>query len=73
MLVTDDNGRIDTSSAWIAHGRKTNANDAALGADGTVDESLLDPGAGVWFGKRHDGSMTDTNEGLARFPTTRTR
>lgn len=68
VLVTDDNGRIDTSSAWIAHGRKTNANDAALGADGTVDESLLDPGAGVWFGKRHDGSMTDSNENMGALP-----
>lgn len=68
VLVTDENGRIDTSSAWIAHGRKTNANDAALGADGTVDESLLDPDAGVWFGKRRDGSMADANENMGALP-----
>ncbi len=68
VLVTDDNGRIDTSAAWNPHSRRTNANDAALDADGTVDETLLDAGAGVWFGQRRDGSMADADDALGALP-----
>lgn len=49
VVVTDANGQIDTASSWNPHSRRTNANDAAVSADGTVDESALDPDAGVWF------------------------
>lgn len=68
VLVTDGNGRIDTSAAWNPHSRRTNANDAALGANGTVDESLLDADAGVWFGQRRDGSLTDADDALGALP-----
>lgn len=49
IIVTDANGEAKTASSWNAHTDKTNANDAALRADGTVDESKLDPYAGIWF------------------------
>ncbi len=50
IVVTDANGQASTAALWNGHTAKTNANDAALRADGTVDEALLDPTAGVWFG-----------------------
>lgn len=50
VVVTDEAGRIDTSSSTHPHSANSNANDAAYDpATGAVDESLLDPGAGVWF------------------------
>jgi hypothetical protein len=50
IAVTDENGYLDTSSNWNAHTSNTNVNDAALKADGTVDESMLNVSAGIWFG-----------------------
>lgn len=50
IVVADSSGHVDTSSAARAHSASTNANDAAYDPDGgTIDESLLDPTAGVWF------------------------
>ena len=53
VVMTDASGRLDTSASHAKHSYKTNANDAAVtvAADGsvTVDESKLDPTAGVWF------------------------
>ena len=46
-VVTDVNGTFDSSA--VAHSANTNANDAAVSADGTVDESKLNPDAGLWF------------------------
>ena len=51
-IVTDANGGFN--SADIKHSEKTNANDAAIAADGTVDESKLDPEAGIWFSGTKD-------------------
>lgn len=68
VLVTDENGRIDTSSSWNAHTKATNANDAAVDEDGNVDEPRLDADAGVWFGKRNDDSMTSANDSLGALP-----
>ena len=48
ILVMDQNGTFDSSSN--PHTRNTNANDAAVSDDGTVNESKLDTTAGVWFG-----------------------
>lgn len=50
VVVTDENGAVRTHADWNPHEQRTNANDAALSADGTVDESLLNPSAGLWFG-----------------------
>ncbi len=50
VLVADDEGRFSTASSAAAHTVNTNANDAALGPDGTViDASLLSPDNGIWF------------------------
>ena len=46
IAVTDVNGQFD--SAMYAHSSKTNANDAAY-SGGKVNESKLDPSAGIWF------------------------
>lgn len=51
-IVTDANGGFN--SADIKHSEKTNANDTAVAADGTVDESKLDPEAGIWFSGTKD-------------------
>lgn len=51
-IVTDANGGFN--SADIKHSEKTNANDAAVAADGTVDESKLNPEAGIWFSGTKD-------------------
>ena len=49
VVVTDANGQVNTSSDWVAHASRTNANDAAFADDGSVDEALLDAQAGIWF------------------------
>jgi len=47
IVVTDANGIVDTSK--VKHSNKTNANDAAWNGS-EINESNLDPEAGVWFG-----------------------
>lgn len=67
VLVTDENGMLDTSASWTSHGEKTNQNDRALTADGSVDDSLLDPAAGVWFSGLAEGT-TEPNDDLGALP-----
>jgi len=67
VVVTDANGQIDTSSSWNPHSQRTNANDAAVSADGTVDEAALDPDAGVWFTGATDVT-TDPIDSLGALP-----
>lgn len=50
VIVTDDNGEVNTCAAHAPHEERANANDEALNRDGSVDESKLDASAGVWFG-----------------------
>lgn len=53
LIVTDENGVFD--SEYTPHSLRTNANDAAYDpATGTIDESLLDYEAGLWFSGRSD-------------------
>ena len=52
VLVTDANGMASTESDMSPRSGNVNASDAALSPEGTVDESKLDPEAGIWF----DGS-----------------
>ncbi|WP_172135301.1 VaFE repeat-containing surface-anchored protein [Adlercreutzia sp. ZJ473] len=68
VIVTDDNGEAKTSAAWNAHATRANANDAALNADGTVDEAKLDASAGVWFGLTSTGSLTKADDSLSALP-----
>lgn len=69
VVVTDANGYASTAAAWNAHSANTNANDAAVtvGPDGktSVDESKLDPAAGVWFGT----SAPDDGKGALPYDT----
>ena len=64
VIVTDDNGRFDTTFA--AHSERTNANDAAL-SDGVIDEASLDPEAGIWFSGSHD-SVVEPDDTLGALP-----
>lgn len=49
IIVTDANGEFNSASVKYKHSDNTNANDAAVAADGTVDDSLLNPESGIWF------------------------
>ena len=64
IIVTDVNGIFDSSV--YTNKQRNNANDAAVAADGTVDEALLDSNSGVWF----SGSLTQRPavDGLNSFP-----
>ena len=54
LLITDENGEINTSSEFVKHSYKTNQNDSALNADGTCDATKLVMDTGVWFGGTQD-------------------
>ena len=72
LVVTDENGEIDTSAANYKHTSKTNGNDKALKADGTVNESKLDYEAGVWFsGSTTQPVPADDSRGALVFDTYR--
>ncbi|MCI6843350.1 MAG: VaFE repeat-containing surface-anchored protein, partial [Coriobacteriaceae bacterium] len=68
VVVTDENGMLDTSSSWTPHSQRTNASDAAYDpATGRVDDSRLDSGAGVWFSGNADGA-TPVDDSLGALP-----
>ena len=68
VVVTDVNGMLDTSSDWNAHSQRTNASDAAYDpATGRVDDSKLDPAAGIWFSGSADGA-TPVDDSLGALP-----
>lgn len=68
VVVTDENGMLDTSSDWNAHSQRTNASDAAYDpATGRVDDSKLDTTAGVWFSGNADGA-TPVDDSLGALP-----
>lgn len=68
VVVTDENGMLDTSSDWNAHSQRTNASDAAYDpATGRVDDSRLDSTAGVWFSGNADGA-TPVDDSLGALP-----
>ena len=67
VVVTDENGCYDSSAAWVPHSSATCANDAALREDGSVDDALLDPHAGLWFAGSRDG-QAQANDGLGALP-----
>ena len=66
ILVTDANGIADTES--YAHETNCNANDNAFTESGEIDESLLDPSAGIWFNGTapQDGSDSVTPDNRKR-------
>lgn len=72
VVVTDENGLINTSAAWHAHATATNANDWALDlqedGEASIPSSELDPHAGIWFGQTANGSITPPDDGLGALP-----
>ncbi len=59
VVVTDANGEIDTSSAFVKHTHETNAND---------EEEGRKAGCGVWFGKASDTFTTEARDDLGALP-----
>lgn len=70
VMVTDANGFASTSASEAPHSANTNANDAALGENGKIDEGKLDPAAGIWFdGTTAAFSTPDDEKGALPFDT----
>ena len=65
VVVTDENGYFSSASSWNKHTHETNGNDWALKADGVIDSSKLDDGAGIWFG----GTKPDDSKGALPYDT----
>lgn len=65
VLVADENGIADTEGC--PHDADTNANDAAVKSDGSIDESLLKDEAGIWF-SGHATVSTKPNNDLKALP-----
>lgn len=79
VIVTDANGQAKTAAQWNGHTVSTNANDAAVDANGdgvfsdeekaAVDESKLNANAGIWFGHDAEGNMAaGANDSLGALP-----
>ena len=62
IIVTDENGVYDSSSAVIPHSQNTNANDDAFDADGNIDDDALVHDAGTWFYGKADGKAFYADE-----------
>lgn len=65
VVVSDDNGTVSTGTQ--PHTYLTNANDLAVGTDNKVDESLLNPHAGMWF-KGGDNLLVTPNDNQGALP-----
>lgn len=69
LLMTDENGEINTSSEFVKHSYMTNQNDSALNADGTCDATKLVMDTGVWFGGTQDEEdRAKVNDKLGALP-----
>ena len=72
LLMTDENGEINTSSEFVKHSYMTNQNDSALNTDGTCDATKLVMDTGVWFGgtqDREDGAKPSDTLGALPYDT----
>lgn len=58
IVVSDSNGTVDTSSAWVEHTHNTNGN----------DEGDRDADRGVWFGQTENGTSTEPRNDLGALP-----
>ena len=64
IAITDVNGILTTEASACPHTQNTNGNDAALNADGTVDESKLSIDNGLWFsGSKDAQTAADDSKG----------
>lgn len=70
IAITDVNGILTTEASACPHTRNTNGNDAALNADGTVDESKLSIDSGLWFSGSKDAQVpADDSKGALPYDT----
>ena len=70
IAITDVNGILTTEASACPHTQNTNGNDAALNADGTVDDSKLSIDNGLWFSGSKDAQTTaDDAKGALPYDT----
>ena len=70
IAITDANGILTTEASACPHTQNTNGNDAALNADGTVDESKLSTDSGLWFsGSKDAQTAADDSKGALPYDT----
>lgn len=70
IAITDVNGILTTEASACPHTQNTNGNDAALNADGTVDESKLSIDNGLWFsGSKDAQTAADDSKGALPYDT----
>ena len=70
IAITDVNGILTTEASACPHNQNTNVNDAALNADGTVDESKLSIDNGLWFsGSKDAQTAADDAKGALPYDT----
>lgn len=70
IAITDVNGVLATEASACPHTQNTNGNDAALSADGTVDESKLSIDNGLWFsGSKDAQTAADDSKGALPYDT----
>lgn len=70
IAITDVNGVLATEASACPHTQNTNGNDAALNADGTVDESKLSIDNGLWFsGSKDAQTAADDSKGALPYDT----
>lgn len=70
IAITDVNGILTTEASACPHTQNTNGNDAALNADGTVDESKLSIDNSLWFsGSKDAQTAADDAKGALPYDT----
>lgn len=70
IAISDVNGVLTTEASACPHTQTTNGNDAALNADGTVDESKLSIDNGLWFsGSKDAQTAADDSKGALPYDT----
>lgn len=70
IAITDVNGILTTEASACPHTQSTNGNDAALNADGTIDESKLSIDNGLWFsGSKDAQTAADDSKGALPYDT----
>lgn len=70
IAITDVNGILTTEASACPHTQDTNGNDAALHAEGTVDESKLSIDNGLWFsGSKDAQTAADDSKGALPYDT----
>lgn len=70
IAITDVNGILTTEASACPHTQNTNGNDAALNADGSIDESKISIDNGLWFSGSKDAHTTaDDSKGALPYDT----